>query len=427
MLIRFAVENFRSINEPVELSMVALDANREGPRPSESLNASLLSVVGIFGPNASGKSNILAAIEWLRRAVTTSLRSWDEAIPVPNFAFGKDGSRPTKFWVEYLIEDIRFEYQLELDSTSVKYEGLFHYPAGRRRRLFERSDMELKLQDGLGELSGARKLLTETALVLSIVRLFKEPLTRSFTRQVFNTSSKGLHSKTGMMREFGMGTFGSSAPLWFDMPEVTMSTDAEDDDQSAELPVNNKREQGLALLKMADLGIVDVIRREDESSIADQRNRKVTMLVHNADGGRYPLDMMAESAGTQTWFRLVGPLLQTLERGGVLVVDEIDASLHPKLSAEILGIFSNPRTNPNNAQLIFTSHDASLLARLNRDEIWLTEKDDSGATSLTPLTDYNGDRVRKSQNLEKGYLEGRFGGVPDIDMVGVYRALGLIG
>ncbi|MCS5718833.1 AAA family ATPase [Herbiconiux sp. CPCC 205763] len=428
MLIRFAVENFRSINEAVEVSMVAMDREFEAARPAGSIDQSLLTVVGIFGPNASGKSNILAAIDWLRRAVTLSLRSWDEGIPVEPFAFGGKGKRPTTFWAEYLVDGVRFEYQLEVDEARVIYEGLFHFPTGRRRRIFEREGLELKLQDGLGELSGIRKVLTERSLVLSIARRFAEPLTLKFAQQVRNTNSRGLdhHPSQRWRRDFGAGMGIYNSTRWFEIPELDSEDISQDERDDMERSARNDREQGLALLQMADLGIVDVVRTEDED-VLERSPRRRTLLVHEADGERYPLEMHLESAGTQTWFRLVGPLLDTLRRGGVLVFDEIDASLHPKLSAEVLGLFANPQTNPHNAQLIFTSHDASLLARLNRDQIWLTEKDDKGSTSITPLTDFGGDRVRKSQNLEKAYLEGRFGGIPDVDMVGVFRALGLIG
>jgi uncharacterized protein len=111
--------------------------------------------------------------------------------------------------------------------------------------------------------------------------------------------------------------------------------------------------------------------------------------------------------------------------GLVLLFDEIDASLHPRLSARLLDLFQDPVTNPRGAQLIFTTHDTSLLNYLNRDEVWLTEKGENGATSLTALAEFGGDRVRRSLNLEKAYLQGRFGAVPELDQVALRRALGL--
>lgn len=428
MLIRLVVENFRSIDESIELSTVALDEERDAARRADSLDASLLTTVGIFGPNASGKTNVLVAIDWLRHAVTRSLVAWDEGIPVDPFAFGDRSEHPTSFIIEYLIDSVRFEYQLEVTRSEVVYEGLFHYPNHRRRRVFERAGLDLKLQDGLGELSGVRQLLTERSLVLSLTRRFKEPLTSKFSAHLVRTRSMGLPRYLSSSARFGFGparSWRGPTELWIE------SIDAEaggPDEQSADaIPRQNElRQRGLALLRMADLGIVDVEMREDD--LDDTRpSRRRPVLIHQANGRQYPLEMTQESAGTQTWFRLVGPLLDALASGGVLVFDEIDASLHPKLSAEVLGLFANPRTNPLNAQLIFTSHDPSLLARLNRDQIWLTDKDEGGSTQLTPLTDFGGDRVRKSQNLEKAYLEGRFGGIPEVDLLGLYNALGLIG
>ena len=103
-------------------------------------------------------------------------------------------------------------------------------------------------------------------------------------------------------------------------------------------------------------------------------------FVHQVDDEPVAFDLDEESAGTQTWFRLLGPALEALKEGQVLLFDEIDASLHPRLSARLLGLFQDPQTNPNGAQLVFTSHDTSLLSILNRDEVWFTEKESSGGT-----------------------------------------------
>jgi len=108
-----------------------------------------------------------------------------------------------------------------------------------------------------------------------------------------------------------------------------------------------------------------------------------------------------------------------------LLFDEIDASLHPRLSARLIEIFQDPATNPRGAQLIFTTHDTSLLNSLNRDEVWLTEKGESGETTLTALAEFGGDKVRRSLNLEKAYLQGRFGAVPELDQAALRRVLGL--
>lgn len=119
------------------------------------------------------------------------------------------------------------------------------------------------------------------------------------------------------------------------------------------------------------------------------------------------------------------PVLTALRSGQILLFDEIDASLHPRLSAKLLELFQDPETNPRGAQLIFTSHDTSLLNSLNRDEVWLTEKQADASTTLVALAEFGGDKVRRSLNLEKAYLQGRFGAVPELDQVLLRRALGL--
>ena len=126
------------------------------------------------------------------------------------------------------------------------------------------------------------------------------------------------------------------------------------------------------------------------------------------------------------WFSLIGPTLSALRNGRLLLFDEIDASLHPHLSARLLDLFQDPETNPRGAQLIFTTHDTSLLNHMNRDEVWLTEKSSNGATTLTALAEYGGDKVRRSLNLEKAYLSGRFGAVPEFDQVILRRMPGMI-
>jgi AAA15 family ATPase/GTPase len=171
---------------------------------------------------------------------------------------------------------------------------------------------------------------------------------------------------------------------------------------------------------------------EVSSSAADSEpertvTRRSVRLVHRTARERTPLDFAAESEGTRTWFRLIGPVLTALRSGSLLLFDELDANLHPTLSAELIRLFHDPATNQVGAQLVFTSHDTSLLNHLNRDEVWLTEKDEDGATRLGALAEFAGEQVRRSQNLEKAYLHGRFGALPDVDRTEMLRALGLIG
>ena len=164
----------------------------------------------------------------------------------------------------------------------------------------------------------------------------------------------------------------------------------------------------------------------EEESGPFGRPRRDLGFVHPGEGEPVTLNLEDESAGTRTWFRLIGPAFAALRFGRILLLDEIDASLHPRLSARLIEIFQDPQTNTRGAQLVFTSHDTSLLNSLNRDEVWLTEKTRGATTHLIGLAEFGGERVRRSLNLERAYLQGRFGAVPEVDQIAVRRALGLV-
>ncbi|MEO3777434.1 ATP-binding protein [Micromonospora sp. B11E3] len=407
--------------------MVAVDRDRVEARPVPNLGESLLPVAAIYGPNASGKSNVLTALTWLRNAVEDSLRFWDDGIPVEPFAFTGGRGRPSEFTVESVVAGVRFEYVVELDESAVHYEGLFHYPEKKRRRVFEREGGSLTLQRGLGSLSGTRELLTDRSLALSIARRFDEPLVSGFVNGLLGIQPLGQspdhHRVAGPVSQarilasfFRAPPTASSTLRWFEQ-YVEAEQSASPGIGHSDGPFEAERAQALALLRMADLGIDDVVIDE----------QKRLRLVHRTAGERVPFDLAAESEGTRTWFRLIGPVLAALRAGSLLLFDELDASLHPTLSMQLIRLFHDPATNPNGAQLVFTSHDTSLLNHLNRDEVWLTEKTADGATRLGALAEFAGERVRRSQNLEKAYLHGRFGALPDIDRTEMLRALGLIG
>ena len=420
MLIRFEASNFRSIHDPVELSMVAVDAERAEARQIPNLGESLLHVAAIFGPNASGKSNVIAALTWVRDAVRDSMRTWDDAIPVEPFAFAGGPQQPTWFTLEAVIRGVRFEYVLELDRRTVLYEGLFHYPEKKRRRVFERLGDELKLQRGLGHLSGTRELLTPRTLALSVARRFEEPLVSDFADELLRIQTLGQDAWRRLPPAAGVQWTRSLFEHGSDPDQLALFGSGE-----IEGPVQETRAQALALLRLADLGIDEVVI--DESEPVDGAGAARLRLLHQSVDGPVPLDFGAESEGTRTWFRLIGPVLGALKLGSVVLFDELDASLHPTLSGQLIALFQDPATNPQDAQLIFTSHDTSLLNHLNRDEVWLTEKAEDGATRLGALAEFAGERVRASVNLEKAYLHGRFGALPDTDRTELLRSLRLIG
>lgn len=169
-----------------------------------NLGESLLPLAAIYGPNASGKTNVVAALTWLHTAVRDSLRFWDDEIPIEPFAFADGRGRPSEFTIESVISGVRFEYVVELDLQAVRYEGLFHYPEKKRRRIFEREGVEFKLQRGLGNLSGTRDLLTARTLGLSIARRFDEPLVSDFARDLLAAQTLGPRSLFSFFPSMGL-------------------------------------------------------------------------------------------------------------------------------------------------------------------------------------------------------------------------------
>ena len=420
MLLRFRVANHRSILKPVELSMIAVDEDRAATRGFDGLSERVLTVAGIYGPNASGKSNVLDGLAWLSMAVATSLRGWEDYVPREAHRLGNGPVSPSEFDLDLVAKGVRYGYRLEVDDSAVLFESLDSYPEGRRRNLFTRRKSEIDFRRGLDGTRGIRDLLTPTTLALSA------------GRRVRGTDFARVGQSLGRMRVLGLRRrrfpgAGGAHPL---DPTVRLFFEADEGDQPGffgppeDLSAVENPRRVLDLLRFVDPGIEDFVISEEEYGRPGGPRRHLG-LVHRGEGEPVTFDLEEESAGTRTWFRLIGPAFAALRFGRVLLLDEIDASLHPRLSARLIEIFQDPLTNARGAQLVFTSHDTSLLNSLNRDEVWLTEKVPDATTRLVGLAEFGGERVRKSQNLERAYLQGRFGAVPEVDQVAVRRALGL--
>ncbi len=402
MLLRFQVTNHRSIHAPVELSMIAIDDERRAARSFPNFDDKVLAVAGIFGPNASGKSNVLDALDWLAAAVGSSLLSWGQGIPRTPFRFASGMQEPTRFEVDLLIEGIRYSYRLVVSNTSIDSESLAYYPHRRRNVLFDRTGTTVTLGRDIRSASGIRELTVASALVLSsAMRLDVEPVSRC-ARVLASIGSRLPTTRRPTTAE-------ESTEWWLTSRQLSLF----DSDQA---PIGPGHESALRLLQAADLGI------SNAEIIFDGRSKRVR-FTHSEGGEQLFFDEEEESIGTMVWFDLIGPVLAALRDGQILVIDELDASLHSAIAERVLEMFQSPLTNPNGAQLIFTSHDTSLLNRLNRDEVWFTEKV-GGQTSLTALSEY---RLRKDQRIEPSYVNGRFGAIPDVKDHLVLEALGVGG
>lgn len=413
MLIEFRAANHRSIREEQVLSMEAHgkfdDPADERPREVKNHAKPLLPVAALYGANASGKSNILSAFDFMRDAVLTSSRIWapEEGVPRDPFVWGNIRNEPSLFEVHFVTEESRYRYGFVVDDQTVREEWLDAWPNSKKQRWFTRDEQRFtfgpRLQDVpkvIEEATRPNALFLSTAVQLSQQSL--EPIYRWFrnmhglfpvdaSRGRRSTYRHHRHAAIQIIRDW---TAGQSQ--MFDMEDGSKPLDGR---------------QYVEFMRQADIGILDIRSIRDES----RRERFRIELKHACDVDNAWLALEEESQGTQTLFDMTMPLLAAVENGSLVFVDELEASLHPKIAEAIVRQFNSPETNPRGAQLIFTTHDTNLLGNLDgdpplrRDEVWLTEKDASGGTVLYPLTDL---KPRKAENLERGYLQGRYGAIP---------------
>ncbi len=430
MLLRFEVGNHRSIHEPVELSMIAIDKDRVAARQIAGIgDEQVLTVAGIYGANASGKTNLIDALSWLSKAVRLSLYTRGESLQVDPFEFAPEPT-PTSYGVDLVVNAVRYRYELEVDESSVVSEALYSYPQRRRRTLFEREGDHLTFRRGTRLTGGGRELITPTTLVMSVAdRLTKEIyLVATWLENIDFVGYWPRSLIPKMFKEARPGarwTADGHQEALYDLFEESPTRGQPSGDNVSHDSHTQRRDLALSLLKFADLGVRDAeVIKGPTPANPDGRQLR---LLHNISGSLLPLGLAEESEGTLTWLRLMPELLQVLANGGLIVVDELDSSLHPAISRKLLELFRDPATNPHDGQIIFTTHDTSLLGHLNRDEVWFAEKRPDGSTELIALSDFRGTNARRSTNLERGYLHGRFGGVPSVDEFQLRQAISELG
>lgn len=396
MLIRFRVENHRSLRDEQTLSLVASQRSNElGPRVFQprGLDVSLVSVAAIYGANASGKSNVLAALRFMRNAVRGSQRKWKvEGTPQDPFRLSEKSNEPSCYDAEFLVEGVRYRYGFVLSSSRVEEEWLFAWPRGEEVMWFERDRDSFHFGESLhGENEAIRELTRPNSLFLS-------------------AAAQNNHAMLGsIFRVFGSWRFARRRRL--DAASLRYL--------SREFSVRSRPEaERSAILKMlrdADTGILDA-RVIEHDGIAAPQDRTALFFQHRgSESTDRWLPLMDESSGTIALLVLAPPIIDTLSKGGVLFIDELESDLHPALAWKIVDLFADFERNHHGSQLVFTARDTNLLGSLTeeqplrRDQIWFTEKDETGGTHLYPLTDFH---PRQEENVARGYLQGRYGAIP---------------
>lgn len=421
MLIQFSVRNFKTFKEKAVLNLVASNYDKdtrelENIKTDSNFNLRILKSAVVYGANASGKSKFIEALMFMRDFTIKSSKDSQKGDIINTEPFKleieseKDSS---EFEVIFVLKNEIYRYGFEVTRERVFSEWLYYKPKTKEIELFYREKQKFDIHErsfSKGNTLVKEDLIRDNALMLSVAAQFND----KGAGKVLDWF-KGLGTISGLDEEGYQGfTMGrTQSPKY--------------------------KEQILELLKAADLGIKDIsleplditklpkqmpkevreslerrMKEEDAEFIADvltthrvyDSNRKHVRDI------QFSLEE-EESSGTKKFFALTGPVLDTIEKGSILIIDELDSKLHPNLVCKIVSLFNSSELNPKSAQLIFNTHDTNLLSSglFRRDQIWFTEKDRFGASKLFSLADFKSE-VRKTENFEDNYIRGKYGAVP---------------
>lgn len=418
MLVDFTVENYRSIKEPVTLSAVAqkqstrktsATSKRKGVKSDheiapgyhvEGWDMEILPVLAIFGANASGKSNVIQALDYLLLIMTHGIQeSVIQRIlkyaKLDPFKLDKNSSKqPTKFELRTLFDNKIYTYSLEINQNRIISEKLDYalHKTKRTRRLFHRQWDE-----------NSKKFIWKTGDDFAgphnqLKRNIRE--NESFISILIKLEVVQIQSLIDWIQDRLIGIHLGNEE--FDLFQI-MSMEFIDNSSFDELI-----EDVVKIVHKFDTGISRIeIKKKPE----DELDYNIYAVHKTYEGNEISWNFDEESLGTQRIFNLAFRMVLALDSGELTIVDELGTNLHPNIVKSIIRMFQNPKTNPKNAQLIFTSHDNTLQRNnlLRRDQIWFTQKRPDHSTELYPLTDFH---VRNDLAIDKAYLDGRFGAVP---------------
>lgn len=395
MLVEFRVKNYRSLRDEQVLSLVAakdktLEDTHTVTTDLKAVPRVLKSAV-IYGANASGKSNLIRGLWDMREMVreSSALPANQVAISVQPFRLNiKSTNEPSEFEVTFLLDGVRYQYGFAVTPERVVREHLLVYKAFKPQRWFDRC---FDVQNGID--------LYEFGAGLKGPKHLWQDATRP--NALFLSIAVQLNSDT-------------LRPIYdwfFDQLVIFNELDRPNQVTSIQLLKQDEgRRQIRDFLSSTDISDIEVTAHQIKGP--KEKIWEQLKFHHITQHGQAIFELQEESHGTRNLFFLAGPVLEVLREGKTLVVDELDTSLHPLLVRELVRLFHNPAANPGNAQLIFTTHDTSLLdahGLFRRDQIWFVEKDQDQASSLIALSEFS---PRKNEALERGYLMGRYGGVP---------------
>ncbi len=446
MLIEFRVANFRSFNKEQTLSMVASSGRDESL--SENLirgeKFDLLKSTAIYGANASGKSNLIKAcyaMKWLIKFSATKMNQGDKIPNIIPFRLDTESrNKPSHFEIKFLIDETRYEYGFATSSEKIHEEWLNAYPLPykKKQKWFERTYCKKTNKSNWnfrGPLKKEENILTdktrENGLVLSRgAELNIKELSRVYTWIINNIlifdmskSPDLLTSKTierikddivlqsrfnEMLKHADFGIEG------FNVRETSLEIPSSDDLEQRIFELEEKK--GLAnderVVLSAAKELLFAVKGAMHDSSVKQTSVEMAHKIYGSES-KQNFEISEESNGTQRFFAILGPIIDAIDNGKIVVADELDCSMHPLLVRKLLELF---QVNKSKAQLIFATHDSTLMdpELFRRDQIWITEKNPKGSTELYSLYDFDTkDRPRNTEKFQRNYLAGRYGGVPN--------------
>ena len=417
MFLQFSVNNFRSIKDTVTFSMAT--ASKDDNNSFKIRNYELLTSAVIYGANASAKSNILKAMSFMGSIVLNKSKVIQSTDALPHDPFKLNTSTQeasSSFEIVFFINEIKYRYGFEMDSTTVFSEWLYADTKGKEAKLFHRDSEDEEYVNPKGFKEGFIFFeTTKSKIKVSKNQLFiwkcdqedgeiSTSILNWFTRFNFidgldhggyiNYTMKKMEDvnfKEEMVSLIRTADIG--------IEDIIVEKADVPNDIIEKLPFPEEVKQ-----KMLKDGGVQSIRLNTYHKKFDENNNEIGTAIFELDD--------EESVGTQKFFKMSAPILNTLKEGKILMIDELDASLHPILTRHLIKLFHDKTINTKNAQLIFVTHDTNLLKPyiFRRDQIWLTEKNKYGATDIYSLAQFK--NVRKDEDFEKQYIQGKYGAIP---------------
>ena len=419
MLINFTVGNYRSFKNEKTLSMEAASIKEHKDAVISVDKYKLLPLAVLYGANSSGKSNVLSAFSVMKYVVVNSVKLNPDEEIVPFFPFMLDTKSfelPTSFEVEFLIGTTYYRYGFEYNEKIIVTEWLYErMPGEKEYNLFLRSGSAYKVSfTRFAEGKGKETNTSDNRLFLSLVAQLRGQKSVKIIEWFSNINfisgldNRGYESFTKQMIQYRLEGF---LPAFNFFQKIQLGFK---DIKVKETEISNEFKKALAGVPL-----------DIQKKMLQERNTELRTIheVFDENGNVARLDEfseeMMESEGTKKVIELSGPLFDTLLNGKILLVDELDAKLHPILTRNIIMLFNDPQQNKKGAQLIFATHDTNLLNinYVRRDQVWFTEKDPQESTDLYSLVEFKDDegiKVRKDRSLAKDYINGRFGAIPFI-------------